>query len=127
MQMCEKRSRLQGESHTAYEDAFRTLNLAPRSGWVGKSKLSPFPWLTSSHNAARNNDSRMCLQKQASKVRDQYVMGKLYERRKSNHENHEKGKNCFRDKGTRKQNAETPKLTFLSFRSKEVFALRGLW
>ena len=38
-------------------------------------------------------------------------MGKLIERRKTNHENHDKGKNCFRDKGTRKQSAETPKLT----------------
>ena len=79
---------------------------------MGKRKLSPFPWLTSSHNAARNNDSRMCLRKQASKGRDQYVMGKIYKGRRSNHENHEKGKNCFRDKGTRKQNTETPKLTF---------------
>ena len=34
--------------------------------------------------------------------------------------------NRFRDKGTRKHKAETQKLTFLSVRSNEVIALRGL-
>ena len=38
-------------------------------------------------------------------------MGKIYERRKTDHENHETEQNCFRNKGTRKQIAETPKLT----------------
>ena len=38
-------------------------------------------------------------------------MGKIYERGKTDHENHETEQNCFRNKGTRKQIAETPKLT----------------
>ena len=37
--------------------------------------------------------------------------GQIYERRKTDHENHETEHNCFRNKGTRKQIAETPKLT----------------
>ena len=51
-------------------------------------------------------------------------MGKIYERRKTNHENHETEQNCFRNKGTRKQIAETPKLTF-PFRTQSQ-ALRQL-